>query len=276
MWFILLLSLLSYACGYVLIDRGLKRGHNFLQRSHTSLNGHLIVGVNKYSHDAACCIVDSRSGNILFTQAKERISSRKHDGGSVGSIVRYGLESIGAKLIDVATVVSNNHHFRVEPFEQRLSFNKALNYIAQENDNEYTLFPGAERLELSHHLAHAWSVVGTAPFDRGVALVMDGMGESRKAMVEDMMGFEEKSGDYMHDLKLLRSLGLQESDLYNHVALSPASTYREAETAYTFDRSKGIITPVFKRWARERSPSELYNHGFENMESIGNSYSLSV
>ena len=33
--------------------------------------------------------------------------------------------------------------------------------------------------------------------------------------------------------------------------------------------SGSSLTPVFKRWSREISPPELYNHGFENMESIG-------
>jgi hypothetical protein len=41
----------------------------------------------------------------------------------------------------------------------------------------------------------------------------------------------------------------------------------EAESAYVFSGSS--LTPVFKRWSREVSPPELYNHGFENMESMG-------
>ena len=266
---IIWLLLLSYVSGFNVHIGRVKQSNRLLQRSLTAMSAKLIVGVNKYSHDTSCCIIDSGTGKVVFTQAKERISNRKHDGGSAGAIVRYGLESVGAKLQDVACVVSNNHHFRVLPFEQRVDFNKALNYIPSEYDDEYNLFPDAEKMELSHHLAHAWSVVGTAPFDQGVALVMDGMGESRKAMIEDLLGLEEKSGDYMHDLKLLKSLGMEETDLFNHLALSPASTYREAETAYLFDRNKGIIKPVFKRWARERSPSELYNHGFENIDSIG-------
>ena len=271
---ILWLVLLHCVHGFMLGSSGLKMAQRTAKGSLTTMNANLIVGVNKYSHDASCCIIDSDSGNVLFTQAKERISGRKHDGGSVGSIVRHGLHSIGADLKDVASVVSNNHHYRVNPFEERINFNKALNYVPSEYDNEYNLFHGVEKLELSHHLAHAWSVVGTAPFDQGLALVMDGMGESHKAMVEDMLGLEEKSGDYIHDLKLLKSMGLQESDLFNRIALSPASTYREAETAYLFDRARGLVVPVFKRWARERSPSELYNHGFENIDSIGNVSSL--
>lgn len=49
-------------------------------------NAALIVGLNKYSHDASCCIVDASSGEILFSQSKERVTGKKHDGGSVQSI----------------------------------------------------------------------------------------------------------------------------------------------------------------------------------------------
>ena len=52
--------------------------------------------------------------------------------------------------------------------------------------------------------------------------------------------------------------------------LKPTSTLyqiSEAESAYVFSGSS--LTPVFKRWSREVSPPELYNHGFENMESMG-------
>ena len=36
-----------------------------------SLKMKLVVGLNKYSHDASCCIVDSKSGQILFAQASK-------------------------------------------------------------------------------------------------------------------------------------------------------------------------------------------------------------
>ena len=86
--------------------------------------------------------------------------------------------------------------------------------------------PNAKHLELSHHLAHAWSVAGilpTLPFpssssssssasstsspassledEKVLVLVMDGMGESYRSMREDLTGLETESGDYMHDLK---------------------------------------------------------------------------
>lgn len=39
------------------------------------------------------------------------------------------------------------------------------------------------------------------------------------------------------------------------------------------DGGPPTLTPIYKRWTRERSPPELFNHGFENMESMGAVYS---
>lgn len=178
----------------------------------------------------------------------------------------YGLQTIGATVADIDRVVTNNHHFRVIPFEKRIPFYKNLNYVPEDYNNPLNLLPNAKHHELSHHLAHAWSVVGTAPFSNGLVVVMDGMGESYKAMMEDMTGAEADSGDYMHDLKLIKAFG-SSAFVGQPTSLFPGSGYREAESAYVFD--KDSIRPVFKRWSRERSPPELYNHGFENMESLG-------
>jgi predicted NodU family carbamoyl transferase len=40
------------------------------------------------------------------------------------------------------------------------------------------------------------SFIGTSPFKEGLIVVMDGMGETYKAMAEDMSGLEEHSGFY--------------------------------------------------------------------------------
>lgn len=79
----------------------------------------LIVGLNKYSHDSAVCVLRASDGACLFAGEKERITRIKHDGGDTGELVQHALESIGAKMGDVRLVVSNNHHHRVAPFERR-------------------------------------------------------------------------------------------------------------------------------------------------------------
>ena len=58
--------------------------------------------------------------------------------------------------------------------------------LAQESN----LLPGVPKHELSHHLAHAWSVVAQAPFERGLVVVMDGMGETYDAMAEAAVSAE--------------------------------------------------------------------------------------
>jgi predicted NodU family carbamoyl transferase len=163
----------------------------------------LILGLNKYSHDASCCLIDASNGEIIFSQAKERVSRKKHDGGGIGRLLRYALHSVDATTDDITCVVSNNHHHRVLPFEKRFPFYSTLNYIPAEYSDVDNLLPGKKHLELSHHLAHAWSALGTAPFKEGLVVVMDGMGETFRAMSEDMGGLEKDSGDYMHDLKVL-------------------------------------------------------------------------
>lgn len=239
----------------------------FTRSNRLSLGAKLIVGLNKYSHDASCCILDGDTGKVLFAQAKERLSRKKHDGGSTGDILRYGLNRIGASLSDIHTVVSNNHHFRVNPFEKRLNFTIPMKYYPKDYLDAYNLIPQARHLELSHHLAHAWSSISTAPFTSGVVLIMDGMGESYQAMIEDLYENNDKSDDYMHDLKLLKN----EPGLCKFFpsSLFAGSTYREAETAYYFDVNKGEIRPIFKRWTKERAPAQSYNQGFEEMESLG-------
>ena len=229
----------------------------------------LIVGINKYSHDASCCVLNS-AGKILFAQAKERVTRRKHDGGAVGELISYALDAIGASVDDIKVVVSNNHHNRVLPYEKRLPWYTAMKYCPSSYIEQTNLIQNAKHFELSHHMAHAWSAISTSGLDQGLVVVMDGMGESYKAMREDITGVEQDSGDYMHDLKLLKSLEVGDFTGVPRV-LNPSSGYREAESAYVF--SKNSLRPVFKRWSRERSPPELYNHGFENHESMGAVYS---
>ena len=187
-----------------------------------NLQANLIAGINKYSHDASVCLIHEDTGEILFTQAKERLTGKKHEGGGVADLMEYACRRIGADILDIKTVVNQNHHYRVNPYEHRLPFATALNYENQDNLRTANLLSHAKRYELSHHLAHAWSVVGTCPYDKGLILVMDGMGESYQAMVEDMSGIETLSGDYMHDLKLIKGFG-GEDFVGQPVSLAPAS-----------------------------------------------------
>ncbi|CEM17151.1 unnamed protein product [Vitrella brassicaformis CCMP3155] len=233
----------------------------------------LILGLNKYSHDAACCIVDT-SGAHLYGGEKERLSRVKHDGGEVDDLVDQALTSVDATLDDVAMVVQSNHHFRIAPFEDRLPWAVSQGHYPPSYIDPLNIFAGIPKREVSHHLAHAWSVITQAPFDEGLVVVMDGMGESYRYMADS-----HSQAEYLTDLDLLDSATSEQRSAFiqNPRQLLAGKGYREAESAYLFSRSSAAggptVMPLFKRWTEERSPPELFNHGFENMESMGAVYS---
>lgn len=144
----------------------------------------LVLGLNKYSHDSAVCVLRYDDGTCLFAGEKERLTRSKHDGGDTGELVSHALESVGATLEDVRLVVSNNHHHRVAPFEKRIPWGVATGVYPDSYASPENLLPDATHAELSHHLAHAWSAAALAPFDSGLIVVMDGMGEAHGAMAK--------------------------------------------------------------------------------------------
>ena len=162
----------------------------------------IILGLNKYSHDTTLCAADANSGKVLFALSKERLSSSrtKHASGNVATLVDAcldhlqtvyssdeGVLQMGVGVEDITKVVVNNHHHRVLPMERRenkrhLEWEEGLNinggmesgYTDEENlfmnDDDDLIGDGAdggtvEKVELSHHMAHAYSAVAQCPFD---------------------------------------------------------------------------------------------------------------
>ena len=221
--------------------------------------GPLVLGLNQYTHSAACCLAES-AGKVLFALSKERLTRKKFDGGDTGELVERALESCGVGLEDLGLVVCNNHLFRIAPFEETLPWAAALHQYRPSHLHETNLLPGLPRHELSHHLAHAWSVLPAAPFDEGLILVMDGIGSTLRDVATE-------AEHYTTDRALPNSSG------YRQLPADPAAEWgwREAESVYEF---RGLaLRRRYKRWTRENTPAFLYNYGFENMESLGAVYS---
>lgn len=219
----------------------------------------MILGLNKYTHSAAACLLDA-SGKILFAQAKERITRKKHDGGDVAELVRYALERSGRKLRDIELVVQNNHLFSIPAYERQLPFLVAQHAVPPSGMDAHNLLAHAQRVELSHHLAHAWSVAAVAPYSQGLILVMDGMGSPRE------LARAPGTGDRFTDGNLRRHPNFRE-----YPAGNLTGAWREGESVYEW--RNGALRLLWKRWIQERTPSFLYNFGFENMESLGAVYS---
>jgi carbamoyltransferase len=220
----------------------------------------LILGLNKYTHSTAAALFDEQ-GALRVALQKERLTRKKHAGGDVADLVRHLLQSTGVPLADVHLVVQNNHLFRIDEYERGLPFQVALHAAPPSALDPHNLFPHAERWELSHHLAHAWSVLPSAPFDAGLILVMDGMGSPRE------LAMDPAGKRFANDAALEREPGFVQVP----ETLDPAQRWREAETVYSF--RDGRLRLLFKRWTPVRSPEFLFNYGFDDMESVGAVYS---
>lgn len=261
----------------------------------TKCSASLVVGVNQYSHDASIAVIDAHSGKLLFAQSKERLTRRKHDGGDVSDLFLHAMDALNTEhgtpeqiASRVELVVANNHHFRILPFEQRLPFQVSMNYIPSIYLSPWNLIgspvsylqksemyaPEATKIELSHHLSHAFSAVFTCPYDRGLLVIMDGMGDSLNDWLaaqfrhERHYFCESSCSHFVRDSPDFRQFP-------KDVGQRPGVSFREAETAYVFEKRQGEVhfTRVYKRWTPENAPSELANHSFEEMDSIGAMYS---
>ena len=236
----------------------------------------LVVGLNKYTHDTSLCAADARTGKVLFGLAKERLGDRqKNHAGNVATLVEKCLECLDLNIDAIEHVVVNNHHHRVLPLEQDLEHMRweselNLNGGAENGyDDDENLLQHARQSEVSHHLAHAYSTATQAPFDSGLIVVMDGMGETYRTMMD---GIEDER--YTSDFDLCDSIEIIPKDIKERSAKSRFD-WREAETIYTFSKTSDRIdiNPIFKRFQQERTPPALFNHGFENMDSVGAVYS---
>ena len=260
-------------------EQGIKTGDSPLE---VPPDTKLVLGLNKYSHDTTLCAANAKTGQVLFAMAKERLTRIKHDSGNVAALVEACCESLNLDLDAIEKVVMNNHHHRILPIEANpahMEWECGLHINSGQEDgydDEENLLPDADKIELSHHLAHAYSAAAQCPFSNGLVVVMDGMGETYRSMLRAQ---ETKDKTYVSDFTLLDKdnnddFELIPSDLREKSQLSYFD-WREAESVYVFDKSdsKLNIRPVFKRFTPENSPPTLYNHGFENMDSVGAIYS---
>ena len=210
-------------------------------------NTKLVLGINKYSHDTTICAADAATGNVLFALSKERMTRKKHDGGNIANLVELCLDELNLDIDNIVKVVMNNHHHRILPFieanvhhmewEEGLGVNGGVEIGYSD---EYNLLQSVgDKLELSHHLAHAYSAASQCPFDTGLIVVMDGMGETYRTM---MRAKESKDGTYVSDFTLM----CEKEDTYRSIQCIPSDIeeraktsyfdWREAESVYTFHK----------------------------------------
>lgn len=121
------------------------------------------------SHNGSAVLL--KDGKVCVAIEKERISRKKHDGGNDTIAIQYCLDSEGISLNDVAIVVQCENFILPER-----DFFKGKRLFANSD------FP--KIITISHHLAHAYSAVGTSPFTECNVMVIDGCGSPLEQFVE--------------------------------------------------------------------------------------------
>jgi carbamoyltransferase len=147
-----------------------------------------VLGINAYDHDVSACLL--RDGAIAFAISKERITREKHDTGFYQEVVDYCLAAEGIALADVDLVVRNCYVLPVEDLEVRMVSQDVPEIMddkerLQAAKNPLYLASSDNVVTVSHHLAHAYSAFAACPFDEGVVMVVDGVGNYSADVTED-------------------------------------------------------------------------------------------
>lgn len=162
------------------------------------------------SHNGSAVLL--KDGHVFVAIEKERLTRIKHDGGNDKAAVQYCLDAAGISVHDLDLIV------------QCANFEKEE--IALTRYHGQRLFPANLKVpvvSISHHLAHAYSAVGTSPFEENThVLVLDGCG-SPYAQCDD---------------KALLNLASHE------IANDPPYLYCEKDSFY--DYSNGLLQALVK------------------------------
>lgn len=113
------------------------------------------------SHNGSAVLL--KDGKVCVAIEKERITRIKHDGGNDTVAIQYCLDAENITIDDISLVVQCEN-FTI-PSRDRF---KGKRIFANQTDLEI--------ITISHHLAHAYSAIGTSPFSECAVIVIDGCG----------------------------------------------------------------------------------------------------
>ncbi len=125
------------------------------------MNSNIYVLGTGLSHDGSAVLL--KNGKVCVAIEKERLTRIKHDGGNDTLAIQYCLDAEGIQLEDLSLVVQCAN-FEIP--EKKYHKGKRL----------FSKKGSLEVVDISHHLAHAYSAVGTSPFNECNVMVIDGCG----------------------------------------------------------------------------------------------------
>ena len=146
-----------------------------------------VLGLNSYDHDVSACLL--RDGAIAYAIAKERITREKHANGFYREVIDYCLNAEGITLDDVDLVVRNCYILPVTEMEERLVYQDMPGFLPEYERAGAAKHPlylsrSDKVVQVSHHLAHAYSAFAASPFEQGAVMIVDGVGSYRSDVVE--------------------------------------------------------------------------------------------
>lgn len=127
-----------------------------------------IIGTG-LSHNGSCVLL--KDGYVHTAIEKERLSRKKHDGGNDTLAIQYCLNTAGITLKDIDLVVQSENFV----YPDRNNFGGPRLFA------QYQALPV---INISHHLAHAYSAAGTCPFEESHILVVDGCGSPFEQVID--------------------------------------------------------------------------------------------
>lgn len=171
------------------------------------------------SHNGSAVLL--KDGQICFAIEKERLSRVKHDGGNDTLAIQYCLDAEGITLKDVALVVQCEN----------------FNIPDRANFKGKRIFSDSDKpkiVNISHHLAHAYSAVGTSPFSECNVMVIDGCGSP----LDQFLSLHPEESNIV-EASFLEEIQMQcEKDSFYHFdgqELKPL--YKDFSTMATFDKA---------------------------------------
>ena len=160
------------------------------------------------SHDGSACLL--KDGRIHVAIEKERLTRVKHDGYNDTAAITYCLDAAGITMDDVALIVQN------------ANFGRPQHDLTRWHGPRIVPTDGRV-VTISHHLAHAYSAIGTCPFDDTAVLVIDGCGNA----YDDCLDLEGALVPEIPEAPAFRQLSFEKDSYYAFDGRSLRPIYKD-------------------------------------------------
>ena len=166
------------------------------------------MGISALHHDSAAALIDA-DGNIICTSQEERRTKRKNDKQWPQASIDWCIRHAATHNISPRDMSFGYYEKPWLKFSRRIYQNpkEFKKYFKEAAATSFLLARNAKKI--SHHKSHALAGCATAPFDNGVYLTVDAIGEWNTATWGT---FDHKTGikqegkiNYPHSLGLLYS-----------------------------------------------------------------------